>query len=216
MLKIIFIVGVGLLLLSLIAGCVSHSTTLVSGTGEIIIHVNGIDNSALQGAKVVSDKQPNGQVKLTGLTDTDGTVLFQNVKQGEYEFYISRFDYYQTQVLFTVNEGQTTNIPIKMTTSIPPVTTSPTDAQVVTFAQLTSEPEKYDKQTITIKGFWFDGFEIVVLAERLEPSSFAPGNIQPAGTKIWVKNGLPEEVRKELFTQPNNPTGYPAHTVKWN
>jgi hypothetical protein len=40
------------------------------------------------------------------------------------------------------------------------------------------------------------------------------GNVQPAGTKIWVQGGLPEEVRKELVLQTDNPTGYPAHYGK--
>jgi hypothetical protein len=84
----------------------------------------------------------------------------------------------------------------------------------VTFSQLTSEPDKYNNKVISIQGFWFDGFEIVVLAERPEPASYPVGNVQPAGTKIWVQGGLPEEVRRELVLQPDNPTGYPAHYRK--
>jgi hypothetical protein len=84
----------------------------------------------------------------------------------------------------------------------------------IDYAQLNAAPDKYNGKVITIQGFWFDGFEIEVLAERLDPSSFAEGNVQPGGTKIWVKSGLPEEVSKQLKVQPNNPTGYPAHYGK--
>jgi hypothetical protein len=84
----------------------------------------------------------------------------------------------------------------------------------VAFSDLISNPERYDGKEIIIEGYWFDGFEIVVLAERLEPSSFAEGNLQPGGVKIWIKGGLSEEVSSQLYLQPNNSTGYPAHYGK--
>jgi hypothetical protein len=84
----------------------------------------------------------------------------------------------------------------------------------VAFSDLISNAERYDGKNIIIEGYWFDGFEIVVLAERLEPSNFASGNVQPGGVKIWIKGGLSEEVSSQLILQPDNPTGYPAHYGK--
>lgn len=96
----------------------------------------------------------------------------------------------------------------------PPETSTPTPVASISFAQLNLTPDRYSGKIVSIQGFWFDGFEIVVLSERLEPSSYAPGNVQPGGTLIWVKGGLPEEVSKQLYLQPDNPTGYPAHYGK--
>jgi hypothetical protein len=88
---------------------------------------------------------------------------------------------------------------------------SSASAEKTDFARLAASPEMYSGKTVTIQGFWFDGFEIVVLAEGLEPSGFADGNVRPGGTMIWVQGGLPEDVSKQLSLQPDNPTGYPAH-----
>ncbi len=81
----------------------------------------------------------------------------------------------------------------------------------VDFAQMVKEPARYTGKLISVQGYWFDGFEISVLAQRLGPSSFRPGNVQPEGELIWAKNGLPENVTQGLSLQPENPTGYPAH-----
>ena len=195
-----------------LTGC--SKTTTVTGNTNLRVTVFGVAHKPLQGAKVVSNSQPDGQLKLTGLTDADGIVWFQNIKPGEYDFYINRFDYNQTQILLTATSGQTTEIPVYLVLTNPISTTPTTTPSQVTFVQLTAAPEQYNNQNVTIEGFWFDGFEIEVLAERLIPSDFAPGNLQPDGVKIWVKNGLPEDVNQQLYLQPNNPTGYPAHYGK--
>jgi hypothetical protein len=195
-----------------LTGCAK--TTPATGNTNLRVNVYGVLHQPLQGAKVVSDSQPDGQLKVTGLTGADGAVWFQNIKTGNYDFYISRFDYNQTQIHVIVNAGQTTEIPVYLELANPASTTPATSSSVITFSQLTDDPEKYNEQTVTIQGFWFDGFEIEVLAEQLITSDFAPGNRQPDGLKIWVKNGLPEDVNQQLYLQANNPTGYPAHYGK--
>jgi hypothetical protein len=82
------------------------------------------------------------------------------------------------------------------------------------FAQISAEPAKYNGQTVTFSGFWFQGFEIAVVAERLEPETSRPGNVTPEGILIWVEGRLPAETEAQLYPQPNNPTGYPAHYGK--
>jgi hypothetical protein len=89
-------------------------------------------------------------------------------------------------------------------------TTITTTPERISFADFAADPENYNGQYITIEGYWFSGFEIAVLAERLEASGFAEGNVQPAGIKIWVSGGLSEDVSNKLYLQENNATGYPS------
>jgi hypothetical protein len=106
-----------------VTSCTSQTTTPIAGIGEIQVQVTDMDNNPLGGGKVVSDTQPNGQLKLEGLTDNNGNVVFQNVKSGEYEFYVSRFNYTETYINISVNPGQTTSTKVQMTISNPPLTT---------------------------------------------------------------------------------------------
>jgi len=95
-----------------VTGCAKTATTTANGSGNLRVTVFGAYQQPLQGGKVVSDNQPDGQLKVTGLTGTDGTVWFQNIKTGNYDFYINRFDYNQTQFSVTVKAGQTTEMPV--------------------------------------------------------------------------------------------------------
>ena len=45
-----------------------------------------------------------------------------------------------------------------------------TKIQDVTFDQLFTDPDQYDGCYVTIDGFYFNGFEIIVLSEKLEYS----------------------------------------------
>jgi len=195
------------------SGCGDKSVTTVTKLGNLQFQVKNTSQNVLSGAKIVSESQPEGQLKVTGITDSNGTVTFNNIAAGEYQFHISRFDYLPSEVSLTVIEGQTNTITINLTPETN-TTTIPTTVPKITFIDLASQPEIYNEQFITIDGYWFDGFEIVVLAERLEPSSFAPGNVKPGGILIWIKEGLSEEVSQQLYLQPNNSTGYPAHYGK--
>jgi hypothetical protein len=91
---------------------------------------------------------------------------------------------------------------------------TPSVAPNVFFENLKTDPAQYNGQTVTFTGYWYDGFEIVVVAEYIEPQPYWPGNYQPAGIKIWVQGGLPDDVSTRLYLQLNNPTGYPAHFGK--
>ena len=202
------------LIILLMPGCSDPVTTTVLNTGSIQFQVDDVANNPLRGVKIVSNTQPDGQMKLSSLSDERGIVLFKDIKPGDYEFYVNPPDYYPHEIATTVIPGQAANIKIQLTSSIPSPTTPAPSPLAVTFAQLVAEPEKYNGQAITIEGFWFDGFEIAVLAERLEPANFEPGNVQPKGALIWIKGGLPETISNQLYLQPNNPTGYPAHYGK--
>jgi hypothetical protein len=110
-----------------VISCTSQTTTPVAGIGGIQVRVTDTENNPLGGGKVVSDEQPDGQLKLEGLTDNNGDVFFQNIKSGEYEFYVSRFNYTETYITITVTPGQTTSTKVQMIISNPPLTTPTTN-----------------------------------------------------------------------------------------
>ncbi|MGP8080574.1 MAG: carboxypeptidase-like regulatory domain-containing protein [Dehalococcoidales bacterium] len=124
---IVLFTSILLTVMMLDIACVSHTTTPIVGIGEIHVRVTDTDNNPLGGGKVVSDEQPDGQLKLEGLTDNNGDVVFQNIKSGEYEFYISRFNYTETYININVKPGQTTSTSVQMIISNPPLTTPTTN-----------------------------------------------------------------------------------------
>ena len=85
----------------------------VETVGSLQVLVLGPDNNPVNGAKVVSDAQPDNQFKVTGITGEDGTVTYNDIKAGYYEFYISS-QYQQKEFEVNVVAGQTTNITITL------------------------------------------------------------------------------------------------------
>ncbi len=79
--------------------------------------------------------------------------------------------------------------------------TKETPAQPVTFDQLFNDPGKYSGKYTTIEGFYFQGFEVNVLSEKLEYSGYAPGHLVPKGKMIWIEGGIPKEVFDRLRQQ---------------
>ena len=80
-------------------GMVACST---SAKGSLRLKVLGIDNINLVGVKIVSYSQPNEQLKITGLTGSDGIVTFAAIKTGQYTFTINHADYVQQELIVTV------------------------------------------------------------------------------------------------------------------
>ena len=64
----------------------------------------------------------------------------------------------------------------------------------VTFEQLSANPARYRDGSIVIEGFYFQGWEVIVLCKKLEPSGYAEGHLAPRGTMIWVERGVPKDV----------------------
>ena len=73
--------------------------------------------------------------------------------------------------------------------------------QEVTFNQLFADLDKYNGNEITIEGFYFHGFEVIVLSESLEYSGYAQGHLIPKGKMVWVEGGIPKEVYDKLYQQ---------------
>jgi hypothetical protein len=91
-----------------------------TGNRNLRVIVLGNNNVPLAGAKVISNTQPDGQLKVTGGTQNDGVVTYNDIKAGVYEFYISRFDYELKEFNVTVLAGCTTEIRISLVRSSTP------------------------------------------------------------------------------------------------
>jgi len=69
------------------------------------VYVEGPDG-LLGGAKVVSISQPEGQLKVTGITVESGLVTFEGIKTGKYTFSVSRFGHEPKEVSMDVRAGR--------------------------------------------------------------------------------------------------------------
>jgi hypothetical protein len=75
---------------------------------------NAFLGKLLQGAEVISSKQPDGQPELSGLTDDNGMVTFDDIKQGRYEFTVNLEGYLQMNIRLAVTGGRTTSVAFLM------------------------------------------------------------------------------------------------------
>jgi len=73
--------------------------------------------------------------------------------------------------------------------------------QEVTIELLFANPDQYKSEKVIIEGFYFTGFEVQVIAERLDYSGYAEGHIVPGGRIVWIEGGAPEEVIDKLYIQ---------------
>jgi hypothetical protein len=71
----------------------------------------------------------------------------------------------------------------------------------LTVEQLMSNPQKYNGDVVTVSGYYFHGWETVLLCEGLKYSGLAEGHIGPDGDTMWVEGGLPLEVYENLYVQ---------------
>jgi hypothetical protein len=197
-----------------VSSCSANGDKTSQAAGNLQFTIESTAGIPLDGVKVVSEEEPEGQLKVTGITGDTGIITFDNISVGEYKFYISRFDYLPVEVLLTVKKDQPNNINIKLTAEETSTTTITTTPARISFIDLSANPENYNGKYITIDGYWFSGFEIAVLAERFEASDFAEGNVRPAGIMIWATGALSEDVSNKLYLQENNATGYPAYYGK--
>jgi len=71
----------------------------------------------------------------------------------------------------------------------------------VTFEELFARPEQYHERQITLEGFYFLGFEVMVLSEGLEYSGYAEGHLIPQGKMLWIEGGIPSDTYNQLYRQ---------------
>jgi hypothetical protein len=108
-----------------LTGCVTTTevVTPTDTTGGIGFNVLGSDGKPLGGVKVVSQTQPEGQLKVTGITTQSGdAVIFNGLKPGSYSFQFSRADYQDFTMNTNVNPGGAPVITVSM---IPSGTAAP-------------------------------------------------------------------------------------------
>ena len=75
------------------------------------------------------------------------------------------------------------------------------EVQYITITELFSDPEQYKGTDILLEGFYFHGWETIVLSERLEPTGFAEGHLWPRGQMVWIEGDVPREVYDQLYQQ---------------
>ena len=71
----------------------------------------------------------------------------------------------------------------------------------LTVEQLMSSPEKYNGDVVTVSGYYFHGWENILLCEGLKYSGLAEGHMGPDGETMWVEGGLPLELYENLYVQ---------------
>jgi len=70
-----------------------------------------------------------------------------------------------------------------------------------TFEQLFTNPSQYTGKDITLEGFVFLGFEIMVISEELKYSGYADGHLIPSGRMLWIEGGVPADIYNGLYIQ---------------
>ncbi len=86
-----------------------------TGNGTLAVTVTDTAGAPLAGAKVVSQEQPAGQLKLTGITTaTSNVVTFRDVRPGTYEIQVSQFNSLPQDVTAVVEAGRTASLVVKL------------------------------------------------------------------------------------------------------
>lgn len=75
------------------------------------------------------------------------------------------------------------------------------DTQEITFEQLFLAPDRYNGKDIIIEGYYYQGWETIVLSEELVYSGHAPGHLIPEGKMLWIENGVPKEIYDGAYQQ---------------
>ncbi|MCR4393424.1 MAG: carboxypeptidase-like regulatory domain-containing protein [Dehalococcoidales bacterium] len=96
----------------------SDISNFSSSAGNLSFYIRDESGNPLNGAKVVSQNSPENQLKVTGITNNDGVVLFSGIKAGSYEFQISRFDYEPQTADVVVSSGVNNIVTITLEKSI--------------------------------------------------------------------------------------------------
>ena len=196
---------VGVLSLFLAGGCGEEVSQTSSPTAvDLRILVTSQNGVPLTGAKVASQEQPEGQLKITGLTGNDGRVTFTGITTGNYTIDVSRFDYelIETTREISVSDHDFT-VSLKPSATAPP-TSTPT---IVTFGELIAQPESFNNRAITVDAYCFFGFEISTLAAELTGLCSNP-RVIPVQPLIWVTGDLGQSVYQSLQQQTDTPSGY--------
>jgi hypothetical protein len=75
------------------------------------------------------------------------------------------------------------------------------EVQEVTFEQLFLFPDQYSGKDIEIEGYYYQGWETIILSEQLVYSGNAPGHLIPKGKMLWIEKGVPKEIYDNAYQQ---------------
>lgn len=129
-LTLISVLLMTILLAVMLPACAAGTGTVKSAYGSLHVLVTDANGTPVGGAKVVSNEQPEGVLKVTGGTNSEGTVTYNNLVPGHYLFYTTSIAYKDFDVY--IIPGEETDITIKpdtvmeTTTSTPPISTTST------------------------------------------------------------------------------------------
>ncbi|MFC1958727.1 hypothetical protein ACFLV6_02295 [Chloroflexota bacterium] len=73
--------------------------------------------------------------------------------------------------------------------------------QEVTFEQLFLAPNQYSGKDIVIEGYYYQGWETIVLSKKLVYSGYATGHLIPDGEMLWIEKGVPKEIYDSAYQQ---------------
>jgi hypothetical protein len=91
------------------------------GNGNIQISVQDSAHNQIWGAKVVSESQPSGQLKIDGITSEEaGGVLFNDIKAGTYRIQVSRYGFAPETLDADVARGKTESVTVVLFYASPP------------------------------------------------------------------------------------------------
>ncbi|HEX7474519.1 MAG TPA: hypothetical protein VF318_01030 [Dehalococcoidales bacterium] len=98
-----------LTMIAVLSACgTTYTPVPTSTTGGMHFVVTDSDHNIMSGVMIVSERQPEGQLKVTGITTLDANGLtFDNLKPGDYNFSISKADYQGISLTTNVVAGQT-------------------------------------------------------------------------------------------------------------
>jgi hypothetical protein len=112
--KLLFIILILFITPVILLGCTASDNTSLPNTGNLHVKILGVNETPLVGAKVVSNAEPAGQLKITGMTKSDGTVIYNNITAGDYVFYVSVAGYQQTDFKVSIQKGKTTGVTVTL------------------------------------------------------------------------------------------------------
>ncbi len=105
-------------------------------------------------------------------------------------------------LVITVLAGCSSRPKSPITPDLPPTPVPvPAEVQQITFEQLFSDSNQYNGKEIVMEGFYYQGFETIVLSERLDYSGHAPGHLVPGGRMLWLEGGMPKEIYDKAYQQ---------------
>ena len=107
-------------------------------------------------------------------------------------------------LVMVLGVGCASAAPTGTPTSVPTATATIEGAgevEEVTFNELFSSPDQYNGRYIFLEGFYFQGWETIVLSEKLEYTGYAKGHLWPRGQMIWIEGSIPREAYDKLYQQ---------------